>query len=86
LTSKQAVKCACPPVPFPSPSLFVDAHNEALLHRTYRVPVHSSLLLLRPQAQHPNLNGNVKYAPRPGRGKMDFAFEVIRLWSFHSHA
>lgn len=52
----------------------------ALLHRQYRVPVHSIVILLRPQAAHPNLNGAVDYAARPGRGKMDFDYEVIRLW------
>jgi len=55
------------------------AYN-SLLHRTYRVPVHSIVLLLRPQAQHANLTGSVQYAARPSRGRMDFGFEVIRLW------
>jgi predicted transposase YdaD len=55
------------------------AYN-ALLYRTYEVPVHSIVLLLRPEAQHANLTGAVQYAARPGRGKMDFSFEVIRLW------
>jgi predicted transposase YdaD len=59
--------------------LDVLAYN-VLLHRTYQVPVHSSVLLLRPQAEHPNLTGSVQYAARPGRGKMDFGYEVIRLW------
>ena len=59
--------------------LDVLAYN-ALLHRTYQVPVHSSVLLLRQQAAHSNLTGSVQYAARPGRGKMDFGFEVIRLW------
>jgi hypothetical protein len=52
----------------------------ALLHRQYRVPVHSILVLLRPQAAHANLNGVVAYAPRPGKGKMDFQYEPVRLW------
>jgi hypothetical protein len=52
----------------------------ALLHRLYRVPVHSIVLLLRRQAQHPNLNGTVRYEPRPGRGKTDFSYEIIRMW------
>jgi hypothetical protein len=55
------------------------AYN-VLLHRTYQVPVHSILLLLRPQAKHANLTGRVQYAARPARGRMDFGFEVIRLW------
>ncbi len=51
-----------------------------LLHRQYQVPVHSTVILLRPQAVHPNLNGSVAYAPRPRRGRMDFGYEVVRLW------
>src|SRR5882724_2770526 len=52
----------------------------ALLFRQFRVPVHSMVILLRPQAAHANLSGSIIYAPRPGRGKMDFGFDVIRLW------
>ncbi len=42
--------------------------------------MHSCVLLLRPQAEHPNMLGRVQYAARPQRGKMDFGFEIIRLW------
>ncbi len=52
----------------------------ALLHRQHLVPVHSTVILLRPQAAHPNLNGVVAYAARPERGKMDFQYELVRLW------
>jgi hypothetical protein len=52
----------------------------ALLFAHYRVPVHSVVILLRPQAAHSNLNGVVRYAPRPERGRMDFSYEVIPLW------
>jgi hypothetical protein len=52
----------------------------ALLHRQYRVPVHSIVLLLRREARHRNLDGTVRYEVRPGRGKMDFGFEVVNLW------
>jgi predicted transposase YdaD len=52
----------------------------ALLHRRYRVPVHSIVLLLRPRARHRNVNGNVRYQALPGRGKMEFSYEVIELW------
>ena len=55
------------------------AYN-ALLFAHYHVPVHTIIILLRPQAAHANLNGVVRYAPRPGRGRMDFAYEVVRLW------
>jgi hypothetical protein len=59
--------------------LDVLAYN-VLLHRKYGIPVHSSVLLLREQAAHPNMTGSVQYAARPERGRMDFGFEVIRLW------
>jgi hypothetical protein len=52
----------------------------ALLFAHYRVPVHTAILLLRPEAAHGNLNGAIRYAARPGRGKMDFGYEVIPLW------
>jgi hypothetical protein len=52
----------------------------ALLYRQYGVPVHSILLLLRRQAQHGNLTGNISYASRPTKGKMDFGYEILRLW------
>jgi hypothetical protein len=64
-----------------------DAHKHrdvlvynALLHRRYHVPVCSIVLLLRPKARHRNLNGTVCYAPRSGRSKMEFGYEVIPLW------
>jgi hypothetical protein len=52
----------------------------ALLFAHYKVPVHTIVILLRPEAAHSNLNGAIAYAPRPGRGKMDFGYEVISLW------
>jgi hypothetical protein len=51
-----------------------------LLYRHYQVPVHSILVLLRPQAAHSNTDGTVRYQARPERGKMDFGYEVMRLW------
>lgn len=55
------------------------AHS-ALLYRQYRVGVHGILVLLRPQAAHSEVNGSVAYAPRSPRGKMDFGYEIVRLW------
>src|SRR5436309_14850499 len=52
----------------------------ALLFAHYRVPVHTVVVLLRPEAAHANLNGIVGYAPRPGRGSMRFTYELVRLW------
>jgi hypothetical protein len=51
-----------------------------LLFAHYHVPVHTVVLLLRPEAAHSNLNGVIRYAPRPGRGSMAFDYEVVRLW------
>jgi hypothetical protein len=53
---------------------------QSLLFAHYHVPVHSIVVLLRPQAAHSNMSGAIQFAPRPGRGKMDFGYEVIRLW------
>lgn len=44
------------------------------------MPVHTVIVLLRPEAAHRNLEGLVHYAPRPQRGSMDFRYEVVRLW------
>jgi hypothetical protein len=52
----------------------------ALLFAHYHVPVHTTLILLRPEAAHTNLNGAIRYAPRPGRGSMEFTYEAVRLW------
>jgi hypothetical protein len=38
------------------------------------------VVLLRPQAGHSNMNGVIRYAARPGRGGMEFGYEVVRLW------
>jgi hypothetical protein len=61
--------------------LDVLAYN-VLLHRQYGIPVHSILVLLRRQATHRNVTGQVGYAARPGRGRMDFGYEVVRLWEW----
>jgi hypothetical protein len=55
------------------------AYN-ALLYAHYRVPVHTVMVLLRPPAAHANMNGVVRYTPRPGRGSMAFSHELVRLW------
>jgi hypothetical protein len=52
----------------------------ALLFAHYHVAVHTVIILLRPEAAHANLSGVIRYAPRPERGRMDFAYEVVRLW------
>jgi len=52
----------------------------ALLFAHYHVPVHAIIILLRPEAAHANVSGMVRYAPRPERGRMEFGYEVVRLW------
>jgi hypothetical protein len=46
----------------------------ALLFSHFHVPIHTAIILLRPEASHTNLNGVIGYAPRPGRGSMSFSF------------
>ncbi len=52
----------------------------ALIFAHYRVPVYTLIILLRPEAAHRNMNGIIHYAPRPGRGSMQFSYEIVRLW------
>src|SRR5271156_3860663 len=52
----------------------------ALVFAHYHVPVHTVVVLLRPEAAHANLNGVISYAPRPESGSMDFSYQVVRLW------
>jgi predicted transposase YdaD len=51
-----------------------------LLYDGYQLPVHSVVILLRPRADRKDLTDTVNYAARPGRGGLDFRFEIIRLW------
>jgi hypothetical protein len=52
----------------------------ALLYAHYHVPIHTIIVLLCPEAAHANMNGLIRYAPRPGRGSMELRYEVVRLW------
>jgi hypothetical protein len=52
----------------------------AVLHFHYHVPVHSVLVLLRPAADPAHLTGRLRYPGKRRRGKMDFTYEVVRLW------
>lgn len=54
-------------------------YNAALFYN-YRVPVHSIIILLRPEADNRRLSGKIHYVGRPGRGRMMFNYEIIRLW------
>lgn len=53
----------------------------ALLFARYHVPVHTVVVLLRPEASHSNMNGTIDYAPRPEHGSMAFRYQVERLWT-----
>jgi predicted transposase YdaD len=51
-----------------------------LLHEAYGLPVHTAVVLLRPQAGGAGLRGTVSYQMVPRRGRLAFRFEVVRLW------
>jgi hypothetical protein len=53
---------------------------QGVLRNRYHVPVHSVVLLLRPDAYRPSMTGGVRYDSGRGRGKMDFRYELVRLW------
>src|SRR5690242_3176974 len=61
------------------------AYN-ALLFAHHHVPVHTVIILLRPEAAHSNLNGVIRYAPRPERSIMHFEYEVVRCGSARSRS
>ena len=65
----------------PKADLPADLHAyNSLLYRRFLVPVHTTVLLLRPEARHRNLTGTLQYTARPGRGGTTFQYEVIALW------
>jgi hypothetical protein len=57
-----------------------DMVYNVLVYSQHHVPVHSIVLLLRPEAAHANMTGRVRYAPRPEHGNMDFGYQIVRLW------
>lgn len=50
----------------------------AALHGRHGVPVRSILVLLRQKADATNLTGSLTYGE--GRGRIEFGYEVVRLW------
>ena len=52
----------------------------AVLRYRFHVPVHGVAILLRPKADDPRITGRLIYTGQPRRGKMDFRFEVFRIW------
>jgi hypothetical protein len=53
----------------------------ALLFARHHVPVHTVVILLRPEAAHSNMSGILDYAPRPEHGSMIFRYQVECLWT-----
>src|SRR5437899_1820727 len=53
----------------------------ALLHHRFRVPVHSVIILLRPEADGAELTGRLVSQAIPRRGRSEFRYEVVRLWN-----
>lgn len=52
----------------------------ALLHNQLQVPVQSTVVLLRREADDPALTGKLRYHVALRRGRVYFEFEVVRLW------
>ena len=51
-----------------------------LLGRGHRVPVHSTIVLLRPAADGPDLNGTYELRYRNGDVYDRFQYDVLRVW------
>ena len=56
-------------------------YNGLLYHR-FHAPVHSLIVLLRPEADDRELTGRLRYQVRSRKSKMDFTYEVVRLWQW----
>ncbi|MBY0232510.1 MAG: DUF4351 domain-containing protein [Gemmataceae bacterium] len=52
----------------------------ALLHDHYQVPVRSVLVLLRPAAEHSEVDGRIAYASPDAACRMEFGYKIVRLW------
>ncbi len=51
-----------------------------LLYYRYGIPVHTILVLLRPEAQTSNLTGRVEYASPFGTSALAFSYQLISIW------
>jgi hypothetical protein len=51
-----------------------------LAHHHTGLPVHSVVVLLRPDAAASAVSGMVEYAAKPAHGELRFRFEVMRVW------
>jgi hypothetical protein len=52
----------------------------ALLHHRFRAPVHSVVVLLRPEADDRRLTGRLRYQIRSLRSSVRFAYAVVKVW------
>lgn len=51
-----------------------------LIRERHRLPVHSAVFLLRPQADAASNTGSVRYQTLEGLGRLDFRYQRIRVW------
>jgi predicted transposase YdaD len=51
-----------------------------LAHDRHELPVHSALVLLRPEADATSLTGIYRYQPPHGGSEVVFSYQVVRLW------
>jgi hypothetical protein len=52
-----------------------------LARKSLGVPIHSTVLLLRPEADGPVMNGVLRQNGRSGIMNLEFHFDVIRIWT-----
>ena len=52
-----------------------------VLCKTEKVPVQSTVLLLRPEADGPAMSGILRLTGRDGVQNLEFRFNVIRIWT-----
>jgi predicted transposase YdaD len=51
-----------------------------LAHGRHELPVHTALILLRPEADAAHLTGTYRYQPPHGGCEVVFHYQVVRLW------
>ena len=54
-------------------------YSSVLIHR-HKLPVQSVMILLRPEADCPELSGHLQLKLSDGRVTHDFYYDVVRLW------
>lgn len=51
-----------------------------LIRERHRIPVHSALFFLRPQAEATANTGSIAYETLAGAGSLDFRYQRVRVW------